>query len=300
VFSLVDGRIRAVVALDRPRDVMQARKVLAVPHEVTTAQLADDGVPAQEPVAGQEPNGGAGMTTLAEATQITVREPQLRIAESEALAALGRVLVEPGVQARARLRLGPVGVCEPLARVLDKALVRAQQSGLDADALVLSVGSAVAAENIVRVRRKAHGVADLISSAAPPVVEPPAAKPAPVGAARAGDGGRARGPRGALRRHRPRLRAPGPPRRGRRRDHHDDAHVGGVPADVGDGGPDPLGAGRDRHRVRRGVGVAAEPAPARHQSPGLERWSRHLLIGTGMLEVPTQRMSVPQEGVHDR
>lgn len=45
VFSLVDGRITAMVALDRPRDVMQARKVLAVPHEVTAAQLADDGFP---------------------------------------------------------------------------------------------------------------------------------------------------------------------------------------------------------------------------------------------------------------
>ncbi|MDN5933749.1 MAG: iron-sulfur cluster assembly protein, partial [Pseudonocardia sp.] len=57
-----------------------------------------------------------------------------------------------------------VGACEQLARVLDKALVRAEQRGLDADALVLSAGHAVAAEDIVRVRRKAHGVAGWISS----------------------------------------------------------------------------------------------------------------------------------------
>ncbi|MBV6755016.1 NAD(P)/FAD-dependent oxidoreductase [Rhodococcus opacus] len=43
VFSLLDGRIRAMVALDRPRDVLQARKLMAVPHEITEEQLADEG-----------------------------------------------------------------------------------------------------------------------------------------------------------------------------------------------------------------------------------------------------------------
>jgi 3-phenylpropionate/trans-cinnamate dioxygenase ferredoxin reductase subunit len=42
VFSLVDGRIAAMVALDRPRDLLAARKVMAVPHEVTADQLADE------------------------------------------------------------------------------------------------------------------------------------------------------------------------------------------------------------------------------------------------------------------
>lgn len=104
-------------------------------------------------------------TTLAEATDIIVREHQLRLAEPEATAALQRVLGEPAVPARARLRFGPGRTCEQLARVLDKALVRAQESGLDTDVLVLSAGTAVAAEDIVRVRRKAHGVADWIHSA---------------------------------------------------------------------------------------------------------------------------------------
>ncbi|MEN0137032.1 MAG: iron-sulfur cluster assembly protein [Rhodococcus sp. (in: high G+C Gram-positive bacteria)] len=131
------------------------------------------------------------MTTLAEATDITVRENQVRVEESEASAALQRVMGEPAGQARARLRLGPGRTCEQLARMLDTALERAQQSGLDAETLVLSAGSAVAAEDIVRVRRKAHGVADFISSptsdvtiilrprglAAAGLVEKPAAEP---------------------------------------------------------------------------------------------------------------------------
>ena len=81
------------------------------------------------------------MTALAELTEIVVHEHQIRLAEAEASAALARVLGEPAKEARARLRLGPVGACEPLARVLDKALVRAEQRGLDADALVVSAGA---------------------------------------------------------------------------------------------------------------------------------------------------------------
>ncbi|MGI5498995.1 iron-sulfur cluster assembly protein [Lentzea sp. CA-135723] len=104
------------------------------------------------------------MTALAEAVDITVREEQVRIARDDAQAALRRVLGRPAGEARARLRFGPGVTCEQLARVLDKALVRAQQHGLAADALVLAAGTAVAAEDIVRIRRKAHGVADWISS----------------------------------------------------------------------------------------------------------------------------------------
>ncbi|MGV9862531.1 iron-sulfur cluster assembly protein [Rhodococcus koreensis] len=132
------------------------------------------------------------MTTLAEATDITVRESQLRVAEAEASAALERVMGEPAVEARAQLRFAPGLTCEQLARMLDTALVRAQERGLAADALVVSGGSAVAAEDIVRVRRKAHGIADWIRSATSDVtivlrpkglaaaasVAPPAAPPA--------------------------------------------------------------------------------------------------------------------------
>jgi 3-phenylpropionate/trans-cinnamate dioxygenase ferredoxin reductase component len=42
VFSLADGRITGMVALNRPRDLLAVRKLLAVPHQVTAAQLADE------------------------------------------------------------------------------------------------------------------------------------------------------------------------------------------------------------------------------------------------------------------
>ncbi|MEJ2889576.1 iron-sulfur cluster assembly protein [Actinomycetospora aeridis] len=104
------------------------------------------------------------MTALADMTDIVVRKDQVRVAEAEATAALDRVVGQPAVPARARLRFGPGRTCEQLARVLDEAIVRAQEAGLDTDVLVLSGATAVAAEDIVRVRRKAHGVADWISS----------------------------------------------------------------------------------------------------------------------------------------
>jgi 3-phenylpropionate/trans-cinnamate dioxygenase ferredoxin reductase component len=45
VVELVDGRIGAMVALNRPKDLLQVRKVMAVPHEVTAEQLADEAFP---------------------------------------------------------------------------------------------------------------------------------------------------------------------------------------------------------------------------------------------------------------
>ncbi|MFD7075147.1 iron-sulfur cluster assembly protein [Nocardioides sp. NPDC059952] len=104
------------------------------------------------------------MTAIVEAVDVTVHEEQVRVAEAEAVAALHRVLGRSAIEARARLRLGPGRTCEPLARVLDRAFVVAGKRGLDPAALVLAAGSAVAAEDIVRIRRKAHGVADWISS----------------------------------------------------------------------------------------------------------------------------------------
>ena len=96
--------------------------------------------------------------TLAEATQITVHEDQLRLPEAEARATLKRIAGRPALQARHRLRFGPGTTCEQLARVLDEALIRAEERGLDPKRLVISGGTAVAAEDIVRIRRKAHGV----------------------------------------------------------------------------------------------------------------------------------------------
>ncbi len=42
VFSLVDKRICSVISLDRPQDILQTRKLMAVDHEITAQQLADE------------------------------------------------------------------------------------------------------------------------------------------------------------------------------------------------------------------------------------------------------------------
>ena len=101
-------------------------------------------------------------TTLA--AEWRVDEPQLRVTESDARAALRTVTGKPVIPARARLRFGPGRTCEAIARLLDRAIVRAGSAGLDPQLLVVADGSAEAGEDIVRVRRKAHGVADWIHS----------------------------------------------------------------------------------------------------------------------------------------
>jgi metal-sulfur cluster biosynthetic enzyme len=91
-------------------------------------------------------------------------EPRLRIAESDGRTALGAVTGQAVISARARLRFGPGRTCEPIARLLDRAIVQAEGAGLDPAFLVVAGGSVQAAEDIIRVRRKAHGVADWIHS----------------------------------------------------------------------------------------------------------------------------------------
>jgi metal-sulfur cluster biosynthetic enzyme len=91
-------------------------------------------------------------------------EPRLRIAESDGRIALGAVTGQPVIAARAQLRFGPGRTCEPIARLLDRAIVQAEGAGLDPELLVVADGSVQAAEDIIRVRRKAHGVADWIHS----------------------------------------------------------------------------------------------------------------------------------------
>ena len=66
--------------------------------------------------------------------------------------------------ARARLRFGPGRACEPVARLLDQVIVQAEQAGLSPARLILAAGSVQAGEDIVRVRRTAHGQADWIAS----------------------------------------------------------------------------------------------------------------------------------------
>jgi metal-sulfur cluster biosynthetic enzyme len=101
-------------------------------------------------------------TTLS--TELRVGDPQLRLAAAEGAQALQHVLGTTTVEARARLRFGPGRTCEPLARLLDRAIAQATGSGLDPHNLVVAGGDIEPAEDIVRVRRKAHGKADWIHS----------------------------------------------------------------------------------------------------------------------------------------
>ena len=95
---------------------------------------------------------------------LRIEEPRLRIAEPDAVTALRAVDGQPVIAARARLRFGPGRTCEPLARLLDRAIVRAEAAGLDPASLIVADSSAAAAEDIVRVRRGTYGAADWIAS----------------------------------------------------------------------------------------------------------------------------------------
>lgn len=44
-FRLTDGRVRSVVSLDRPRDVLDTRRLITRDHAVTAAQLQDEAIP---------------------------------------------------------------------------------------------------------------------------------------------------------------------------------------------------------------------------------------------------------------
>jgi metal-sulfur cluster biosynthetic enzyme/ribosomal protein L22 len=102
-----------------------------------------------------------GATLTAE---LLVDEPQLRVETYDARTALDAVIGWSSTRARARLRFGPGRTCETVARLLDRAILQAEQAGLDPDRLILAAATVDAGEDIVRVRRKAHGKADWISS----------------------------------------------------------------------------------------------------------------------------------------
>jgi metal-sulfur cluster biosynthetic enzyme len=136
------------------------------------------------------------------AAQWQIEEPQLRIMQTDGQAALRAIAGLPVIPARARLRFGPGRTCEQLARLLDRAIVQAEAAGLRPDLLIVADGSVQAGEDIVRVRRKAHGVADWIHSptcrvritlhpvglhatSAPPAAAPPSAAAVPPTAAAA-------------------------------------------------------------------------------------------------------------------
>lgn len=98
------------------------------------------------------------------AAELLAEDQQLRVRPAEARAAVAAVLGRTAVAARARLRFGPGRTCEPVGRLLDIAITRAERAGLDPAGLIVASGAAEAGEDIVRVRRKAHGDADWITT----------------------------------------------------------------------------------------------------------------------------------------
>lgn len=82
----------------------------------------------------------------------------------DAVTALRAIVGKPVVSARTRLRFGPGRTYESLARMLDRAINQAENADLDPALLVVADGSARMAEDIVRVRRRAYGIADWIHS----------------------------------------------------------------------------------------------------------------------------------------
>lgn len=96
--------------------------------------------------------------------ELRVDEEQVRLAEPDGRVALRAVMGLDAMRAQARLRFGPGRTCEPVARLLDRVIVRAEQAGLSPARLILVAGRVEAGEDIVRVRRTAHGMADWIAS----------------------------------------------------------------------------------------------------------------------------------------
>jgi len=96
--------------------------------------------------------------------ELRIDEPQVRVASRDARTALDSVIGRDAIRARARLRFGPGRTCEQLARLLDRAIAAAERAGLSPERLVVAGGHVQPGEDIVRVRRKAHGTADWIAS----------------------------------------------------------------------------------------------------------------------------------------
>jgi metal-sulfur cluster biosynthetic enzyme len=91
--------------------------------------------------------------------ELAVEEPRLRLVAADGRRALEGVRGLPAADAVVKLRFGRPS-CEPLARLIEKTLVRAERAG----ELIVTGGVIEPAEDIVRMRRKAHGKADWITS----------------------------------------------------------------------------------------------------------------------------------------
>lgn len=98
------------------------------------------------------------------ADKVVILGRHLRLSARDAEAGLSAVRGIPVTAARARLRLGPGRTCEPLARVLDRAIAEYEHAGRPVSSWVVLDGTIRAEEDILRVRRNGYGPADWIRS----------------------------------------------------------------------------------------------------------------------------------------
>jgi len=96
--------------------------------------------------------------------ELHLDEPKMRVSEADGRNALRAIVSQPLIPARVRLRFGPGSSCEAIARLLDRVVVRAEAAGPDPQLLVVADPSVQAGQDIVRVHRKAQGVANWIHS----------------------------------------------------------------------------------------------------------------------------------------
>ena len=104
------------------------------------------------------------MTLLGE---LAIQEPQLRVVDVDGRRALETVRGLTATAAIAKLRFGPGQTCEPVARLIETAVARAERAGVGPDQMVVIGGEVERAEDIIRVRRKAHGKADWPTATVP-------------------------------------------------------------------------------------------------------------------------------------
>lgn len=90
---------------------------------------------------------------------------QARVGQADARRALDRVIGMSGEEAVATLTFSASTVCEPLARLIDGALVEAWRAlHVGSARCVVSGGSVSEGEPVTRVRRQAHGLAAWITT----------------------------------------------------------------------------------------------------------------------------------------
>jgi ribosomal protein L22 len=89
---------------------------------------------------------------------------QARLSQAEARRILKRVHGMTATDALAALRFGAGTTCPAIARIVAQAVERARSRGIGPDRLVVSGGEVGDGEQVVRVRRLAHGMADWITT----------------------------------------------------------------------------------------------------------------------------------------